>query len=53
MEKGINELKALCFDCETRDCALNHDGECRFPLVHERRPIITEEDGCTEGSLSW
>lgn len=51
MEKNINELLKLCFDCGSTDCALNHDGECRFPLVHERMPVITEDDGCTEGVI--
>ena len=51
MEKNINDLLKLCFDCESTDCALNHKGECRFPLVHERMPVITEDDGCTEGVI--
>lgn len=38
-----------CDDCESSGCAYNHGGECRFARVHERRPEITMEDGCTEG----
>ena len=41
MEKNINELLGMCFD-----------GECRFPLVYERMPVITEDDGCTEGVIN-
>lgn len=33
MEKNINELLGMCFDCGSTDCALNNNGECRFPLV--------------------
>lgn len=40
---------AMCFECESRSCAYNNGGECRFPLVRNRKPIITEKDGCTEG----
>lgn len=37
-----------CFECESTGCVFNHDGECRFSLVHERRPKITEADGCID-----
>ena len=46
-------LSSQCFDCETGDCALNGDMTCRFPLVHGRKPVITEKDGCVEGSLPF
>ena len=46
-------LKQLCFECETCDCTYNHDGECRYALVHERKPEITEEDGCKSGEISF
>ena len=46
-------LNSLCFDCDTRSCALNHDGECRFSLVNGRKPKITEADGCTEGVFGF
>ena len=52
MEKNINALLGMCFDCESTDCALNNNGECRFPLVYERMPVITEDDGCTEGDIA-
>ena len=35
-------------ECESRDCAYNRDGICRFTLVFDRQPKITEVDGCTE-----
>lgn len=39
-------LKQLCFDCESTDCQFNHDGQCRFALVHEAKPSISDERGC-------
>ena len=44
-------LLNLCFDCESRCCGLNDDGLCKFPLVHGRKPKITEKDGCMESSI--
>ena len=44
-------LYGECFDCDTKACGLNDGGTCKFPLVHGRLPKITEEDGCTEGSI--
>lgn len=46
--KRLYALSKLCFECESRSCQYNHDGECRFALVHERKPRITEEDGCVD-----
>lgn len=46
--KQLYALSKLCFDCDSRSCQYNHDGECRFSLVHERKPRITEEDGCVD-----
>lgn len=43
MEKNINELLGMCFDCESTDCALNNNGECRFPLVYERSAYNNSE----------
>lgn len=40
-----------CFECETTDCAFNHNGTCRYALVHEKAPTITEEDGCIDGVI--
>lgn len=42
------KLGDMCNDCESRGCAFNSGGICRFALVHERCPLITEEDGCKE-----
>lgn len=47
---GCAESK-VCFECETRDCVYNHDGECRYVLVHERSPKITPENGCESGEI--
>ena len=47
----LTYLNSLCFDCETRDCAMNCEGSCRFALVRGRKPITTEKDGCTEGVI--
>ena len=41
-------LNALCQECESASCQFNHSGECRFSLVHERKPRITEDDGCID-----
>lgn len=41
-------MKYLCFECESSTCHYNHGGECRFPLVHEHKPRITDDDGCTD-----
>ena len=41
-------LKQLCIECESSSCQYNHQGECRFALVHERKPRITDEDGCID-----
>lgn len=41
-------LKQLCFECESASCQFNHGGECRFALVHERKPCINEDDGCID-----
>lgn len=39
-------LSKLCFGCESKDCQFNHDGECRFAMVHEEKPNISDERGC-------
>lgn len=41
-------LKQLCIECESSTCQYNHGGECRFALIHERKPRITYEDGCID-----
>ena len=41
-------LKQLCMECESQTCQYNHGGECRFALVHERKPRITDDDGCID-----
>lgn len=41
-------LGDLCFECETSDCHFNRNGICRFALVHERKPRITDDDGCID-----
>lgn len=50
-EKKLLRLRRMCFECESSYCAYNNKGECRFPLVKERKPKITEEDGCTDSSV--
>lgn len=40
-------LKQLCAECTSSTCQFNHGGECRFALVHERKPRITD-DGCID-----
>jgi hypothetical protein len=41
-------LKQLCMECESQTCQYNHGGECRFALVHERKPRINDVDGCID-----
>lgn len=41
-------MKQLCFDCESASCQFNHRGECRFALVHDRKPRINDIDGCID-----
>lgn len=39
--------KQLCKDCGCDDCVYCHNGECRFALVHESQPNVTD-DGCSD-----
>ena len=41
------------FECETKDCAYNHEGMCRFQRVHDRKPTITEDDGCVDSVIEF
>lgn len=41
-------LKQFCIECESHSCQFNHGGECRFALVHERKPRINDVDGCID-----
>lgn len=44
----LYNLSKLCFECESTTCHFNHGGECRFALVHEREPCITDKNGCID-----
>ena len=46
--KRLYGLRRSCFECESQTCQFNHGGECRFALVHERKPRITDDDGCID-----
>ena len=35
-------------ECTSSTCGFNHDGECRFALVHGRKSMITEDDDCLD-----
>ena len=37
------------FDCESKPCAFNKDGQCRYMAVYEELPMMTKEDGCISG----
>lgn len=41
-------LKQLCIECESQTCQFNYGGECRFAMVHERAPRISDYDGCID-----
>ena len=47
----LTYLNGLSFECETKDCVYNHDDECRYALVHEKEPDITEGEGCVSGEI--
>ena len=42
------ETDSVELECSSSDCAFNHNGTCRYRLVHEKDPDITEEDGCRD-----
>lgn len=44
----LTYLKQLCIECESSSCYFNHGGECRFALVHERKPRLNDYDGCID-----
>ena len=46
--KQLYRLKKMCDECESNTCQFNHDGACRFALVHERKPDIVPDDGCRD-----
>ena len=46
--KRLYGLRRSCFERESQTCQFNHGGECRFALVHERKPRITDDDGCID-----
>lgn len=46
--KRLYGLSKLCNDCDSLDCQFNKNGECRFALVHERKPAINDDGGCLE-----
>lgn len=39
------------FECETEECAYNHNGYCRYKAVNDELPVITEEQGCLSGIM--
>lgn len=41
-------LKQLCTKCETLHCRFNYSGECRFALVHERKPHGYDTHSCID-----
>jgi len=44
-------LRTMCFECESQDCVYNKDGECRYAMVNEKAPEISEENGCESGEV--
>lgn len=46
--RRLYELRKLCTECESSTCQYNHGGECRFAMVHERKPRINDWDGCID-----
>lgn len=46
--KRLYGLKKLCFACDCCKCRFNHDGECRYALVHEQKPQPHDPVPCME-----
>lgn len=46
--KKLYGLEKMCIECDSKRCAYNSKGLCRFPMVHEALPSITDEAGCVE-----
>lgn len=44
----LMQMRLLCDECGSVSCHYNHGGECRFAMVHERRPRINDDDGCID-----
>lgn len=49
--KELMNREAMCFECDCEACGLNDDGVCCYPLVHKKKPTITEEDGCIDSAF--
>jgi len=49
--KELLKREAMCFECDCEACGLNDDGLCCFPLVHAKKPLITEDDGCVDSAF--
>jgi len=43
-----NPIVKYDLECESCDCCYNHGGECRFAMVHERKPRIDDDGGCID-----
>lgn len=41
-------LNQLSHECGILDCTYNYHGQCRFALIHERKPDINDLDGCVD-----
>lgn len=46
--KILAENADMCFECDAEHCAFNPKGICKFPLVYDCVPEMTEEDGCLD-----
>lgn len=49
----LEYLIQFCMECESTSCQFNHNGECRFALVHEREPRINDHNGCVDGCIDF
>lgn len=45
---GLRGPVPECPECGSTSCAYNHGGQCRFGLLHERKPRVTSSDGCLD-----
>ena len=42
----LAQLYDECIECMAEDCCFNHCGTCRYPMVGEKRPMVTAIEGC-------
>ena len=49
--RDLIQRRANCFECMSDVCAFNPEGICVFPILYNKRPRVTEEDGCLDCTI--